>query len=122
MGTWTPEKDDLLRDMFVRQGLSRRAIAKALGLHQWSISARVKRLGIDAQQGAKGGAMSTALLPPGAHLRDYRRARRGFDVPPDLEGAYHDLLKRGLSIEDARRKLGLKRHGDGATGGDQAAQ
>lgn len=121
MGTWTPEKDDLLRDLFLRQRMSRRAIAKALGLHPWSVSARINRLGIEDQKSG-GAVVAAAPHAPGAHLRTYRRARRGFDVPPDLEGAYHDLLKRGHSIDEARKKLGLKRHGDGATGGDQAAQ
>ncbi len=42
----------------------------------------------------------------GTHLADYKRIRRGFDIPPDKEPQYTQLLISGLSREQAARKMG----------------
>lgn len=54
----------------------------------------------------------TRVFAPPSHIEKIRRARRGFDVPSHLEPAYFELLKRGVSIDEARRQLNLKKDED----------
>ena len=48
--------------------------------------------------------------PLGVHLISYNLARRGFHVPEEQEGQYFDLLREGVPIAEAVRRLGLASH------------
>jgi hypothetical protein len=41
------------------------------------------------------------------HVKAHKRLRRGFNLPKNKEQSYIDLLKSGLSIAEARARLGI---------------
>lgn len=107
MGSWGDDKDELLRRM-AGEGASLREIAAATGVSHVTAWKFAKRLGVKV----RGAAQKPAPDPPqpakvaaASHLEPYRRARRGFHVPAHLENEYFELLKAGVSIAEACRRL-----------------
>lgn len=98
---WTKERDGVLRSM-VRDDMSTRAIAKALNLHQTQVVRRIAKLGLREPQ-----VEETKTAAP--HIERYRSARRGFHVPAHLEDSYYELLKTGVPIAEACRRLGIEK-------------
>lgn len=111
---WSGAKDRKLLSMQQRN-LSMREMGRQLNASAAAVCRRLKLLNAEK-------ALIEALefaeerTPPPSnifeqqtmHMRNLRAQRRGFDVPPELEGRYFDLLKSGKSIDQARRSLGLK--------------
>lgn len=112
---WTDEKDRKLLSMQQRN-LSMRQMGHLLGVSGAAVCRRLKLLASEqALIEALEQADKEPAPPPSSifeqqttHMRKLRAQRRGFDVPPELEGRYFDLLKSGKSIDQARRSLGLK--------------
>lgn len=84
--------------------LSTRAMARHLGLYKTQVIRRIKKLGLDEER-----AEPKVNQRPD-HIADYKRARRGFDVPAHLENQYFELIKSGLPIAEACRRLGINSH------------
>lgn len=101
---WTRERDEALRVMAASK-MSTRAIGNALGLSHVIIVRRIKALGLRSEE-----QPSSAARPN--HIADYKRARRGFHVPAHLEAEYYELLKTGVPIAEACRRLGIARQNE----------
>lgn len=111
-GFWTDEKDQSLRRM-AAEGVSTRKMAAAVGATHVTVWKRMARLGIRAagsgseHDNASAPAQVTAA-PVADHIESYNRARRGFHVPHHLQSQYFDLLKAGVPIAEACRRLDIK--------------
>lgn len=99
---WTRERDDALRAM-VAAKMSVRSIGKAMGFSHVLIIRRIKALGLRSEIGA---THSVEAVRPN-HVAQYKAARRGFVVPEELERDYYELLKTGVPIAEACRRLGI---------------
>lgn len=120
---WNDERDSKLRALHA-QGLTGRKIGDELGVSNVSVARRIKALGLAphlkrppvSNRPAKGvkdaepPEAAPAVMECGAHVRPYKRARRGFEVPEHLEDRYFDLLKTGLPIAEVCRLLGIKKN------------
>ena len=99
---WTKDRDDALRIMLAAK-MTTRAIGEAMGLTQSMVARRIKatglRTGLDS--------LPAERVKPD-HIADYKKARRGFVVPEHLEHQYYELLKTGVPIVEARRRLGIE--------------
>jgi IS30 family transposase len=98
---WTKDLDDALRAMLTA-GMTTRAIGEALGMTQSTVTRRINATRMRANTG------QVVAAPIGSHLTRYKEARRGFSVPKHLELDYYELLKTGLPIVEARRRLGIE--------------
>ena len=118
---WNDERDRQLRELHA-QGLTGRKIGTQLGVSNVSVARRIKALGLEPHIKVSPPVSKVAPVkgievaePPeaasavkgGAHVRDYKRARRGFEVPESLEDRYFELLKAGVPIAEACRQLGI---------------
>lgn len=98
-------------DAAIKGGLaekkSARQVARELGL---PIASVIRRIAFLRNRGLlKPEPMADHRSPQ--HIMNYRDARRGFHVPPHLENSYIQLIVGGMSIADARRKLGIHDNG-----------
>lgn len=87
-----------------------RDIAERFDVSEGYVRSMASRAGVRKGRG-KPTVAPTELLkanPPGQHLVEYKRAHRGFYMPPALEPAYTDLLLTGLSRHAAAVQFGLK--------------
>lgn len=116
---WNDERDAQLRELHA-QGLTGRKIGERLGVSHVSVGNRIRALGMELngtvpasiKHGTRASAKEATQQPTpefkgGAHVGAYKRARRGFEVPKDLETRYFDLLKSGVPIAEACRRLGI---------------
>ncbi|NNV22034.1 AsnC family protein [Ochrobactrum pseudogrignonense] len=99
---WTAELDRELRSL-VRKNTPTRTIANLLGVHRIQVIRRIKKLELTADNAGE----KVFEAPP--HIQSYKTSRRGFYVPPHQEAAYYDLLKSGVSIDEARKRLRIKK-------------
>lgn len=99
---WTEDLDRELRSL-VRKKTPQRTIANLLGLHRIQVIRRIKKLGLAADDGCE-----KSFEPP-LHIKNYKKFHRGFHVPEHQESAYYELLKSGVSIDEARRRLKIKK-------------
>jgi hypothetical protein len=99
---WTRERDGILRDLAAKE-LSARQIATKMGLSNVLVSKRIKKLGLREVTEPK-------APPQPSHIINYKRARRGFHVPGHLENQYFDLIRSGVSIAEACRRLEINVH------------
>lgn len=100
---WTADLDRLIR-VKIQAGIPKAKIAKEIGIHRCQLLRRIKVLGITEDN-----LFDPVLSETPSHLKDYKRARRGFYVPTDVEPAYYNLLKQGVPIEEARKILKIKK-------------
>ena len=108
---WTEAKDATLIRMW-RQNAPLRDIAAMVGVSHIAVRRRAARLQLPLRQ--RVGKAVTAIskiedgrfMPP-AHVEAHKKARRGFEVPRQLEAQYIELLKTGIPISEVRQKLGL---------------
>lgn len=121
---WNDDRDrELLR--LHAEGLSCRKIGSHFGVSHVSVSIRMKVLGIEphagrpqpVNRGARDRSAESLEAPKASrapssddHVRSYKRSRRGFEVPAHLEGRYFELLKSGLPIAEACRRLGITKN------------
>ncbi|THK33991.1 hypothetical protein EHS39_32970 [Ensifer sp. MPMI2T] len=119
---WNDERDRKLRELHA-QGLTGRKIGDQLGVSNVSVARRIKVLGLEPHirlpppvskvapvkgvEDAEPREAAPAAMKGGAHVRPYKRARRGFEVPAHLEDRYFELLKGGVPIAEACRQLGI---------------
>jgi len=93
------------------KGVETRSLAERFGVQENYIRKLASRNRVRKGQSADGAPAlpnETRRAPVrNGHLKAYKRARRGFDVPPQLEPAYTQLLISGLSRRAAAEKLGL---------------
>ncbi|CCF19102.1 protein of unknown function [Pseudorhizobium banfieldiae] len=101
---WDRESDKALLAM-VKSGMSHRSIAKEMGINHPQVSRRLAKL---REQEAEKSATNQLVI--GKHLPSYKAARRGFHVPAHLEPQYFELLKSGVPIAEACRRLGINKH------------
>lgn len=104
---WTKERDAELVELHL-SGMHGKEIAESMGIHRMAVSRRLRVLRKD---GLLTPPPSQAPAPRAVpeHIRRLRRAQRGFDVPPHLEAEYIALLKGGMSIADACRRLKISK-------------
>lgn len=89
----------------LRLNVPKARIADDLGIHRVQLLRRLEKLNVSpAVLAAKPEGPA-----PTSHLQEYKRVRRGFHVPADVEPAYYDLLRQGVSIDEARRRLNIKK-------------
>ena len=93
------------------KGVETRSLAERFGVQENYIRKLASRNRVRKGQCAEnvsGSAEEARDVPVrNGHLRAYKRARRGFEVPQPLESAYTQLLIRGLSRRAAAAELGL---------------
>lgn len=102
---WTPDRDATLKTMS-QAGFSPRQIGAAVKIGYVTVIKRLKELGAYSSPSER---RPQEVDTPLDHRQVHARVRRGFHVPPQLHAQYVDLLKSGISIEDARQRLGLER-------------
>lgn len=105
---WTSERDHALR-VLLAADKSVRAIGREMGLDHALISRRIKALGLSREKCKAELEARDARVSRGRedHIARYKNARRGIVVPPHLEGDYYELLKSGVPIAEAYRRLGM---------------
>ena len=91
-------------------GVETRSLAERFGVQDHYIRKLASRHGV--KKGRYSGEMpqSPERSKPqvrNAHIAPYKKARRGFSVPPHLEAEYTKLLIGGLSRVAAAHELGL---------------
>ena len=110
---WTPEMDkELLR---VSKFLKGKALGDHFGLSRPYCTNRLRKLrgpskGVKNVTANKKGNPSPRVNADEAvkaNIRAVEDKRRGFSVPADRMTQYINLLKTGLPIADARKRLGL---------------
>jgi hypothetical protein len=87
------------------RGSTTREIEDVIGLSHVTISKRIKSLGLPTR-GRPVNREGGAYAPP-PHLAAHMRAKRGFHVPAHLESKYFELIKSGVPIADACRRLNI---------------
>ncbi|MCO5730135.1 hypothetical protein NFC69_01060 [Rhizobium sp. SSA_523] len=80
-------------------------MAAAIGASHVTTWKRVRRLGIRISAAGASDEESRVPAPIGSHVEGYKLARRGFYVPAHLESQYFELLKAGVPIAEACRRL-----------------
>lgn len=100
---WTPEKDALLLKMKADK-LSLREMGAELGINYSTVRYRLRYL---SKQPAPRTTTPEVEAPRPTHIDRYNAARRGFTVPPHLEAEYFGLLKKGVPIVEACKRLGI---------------
>jgi transposase-like protein len=119
---WT-EKHDRIVIEGIRDGLAMSAIARKIGCAKNLVQRNAKRLGLtpanpsirkldDAENSRK---RKPKLPEDPPHLASYKAARRGVVIPRNLEQSYYDLLKKGVSISDALRTIGITPNKEGTS-------
>lgn len=114
---WTPEMDAKLLEMRDARW-SLRAMGHKLGCSHHAVARRLERLGTPLQKSLRSHGKPTVepVSPPAeptflrqrqAQVRQIKGHRRGAVLPPELEQPYTDLLKQGLSIHEALKRLGI---------------
>jgi hypothetical protein len=91
-------------------GVETRSLAERFGVQENYIRKLASRNGVRKGQCADSPAPRPKSRPVpirNHHIAAYKKARRGFDVPSELEPAYTQLLIGGLSRHAAARHLGL---------------
>lgn len=97
-------------------GLTIRQVAESMRIGASSVQRRLQQLGVKAahakdDHSSMWGKPSRPKLKPiknPPHISAFKAKRRGFIVPDELEPEYYELLKQGLSIAEAKRRLGIK--------------
>jgi len=108
---WTEAKDATLIRMW-RQNAPLRDIAAEIGVSHIAVRARASRLQLPRKERPRkadtpGSRIEDGRFVPPAHIEAHKKARRGFEVPRQLEAQYIELLKTGIPISEVRQKLGL---------------
>jgi len=104
---WTTERDaELVR--FHLSGMQGKEIAKSMGVHRMAVSRRLRVLR-EAGLLTSPASLAPAQRAVPEHIRRLRLAQRGFDVPPHLEDEYIALIRGGVSIADACRRLNISK-------------
>lgn len=99
---WTESMDAFLKKR-LQAGATRTSITEEMGLHRCQVLRRIKHLGITPENLAE----RESTQPQ--HIIDFKRKRRGFHVPEHKELEYYDLLKKGVSIDEACKRLKIKK-------------
>ncbi len=105
--SWDSERDAELIELH-HSGMQGKEIAEIMSINRMAVSRRLRVLREDGRlTPPPSRAPARGTVPE--HIRRHRRAQRGFDVPPHLEAEYIALLKSGMSIADACRRLKINR-------------
>lgn len=111
---WTTQLDQLLTSLR-KNGMTTRDIAKRIGVSQGAVQGRftallgVKRRRKRADPSTPTEEQPSLLEQQSRHLQNIRAKQRGFTIPAELERDYIDLLKQGLPIAEALKRLGVSR-------------
>lgn len=107
-GFWTEDIIATVRQCN-RDGLSARETADLIGCSQPAVSKKLKSLGLNPpSSGMRSDEVKVSKIikdPP--HVQAYKAARRGAVIPPDREVEYYELLKKGVSIAEAKARIGI---------------
>lgn len=104
---WTKEREAELVELHL-SGMQGKEIADSMGIHRKAVSRRLRVLR-EAGLLTSPTSQAPAQRAVPEHIRRLKRAQRGFDVPPDLEDEYIALIKGGVSIADACRRLNISK-------------
>lgn len=110
--TWTAEMDQRLKQLN-DQAMPMPKIAKELGVSYFAVNRRLAELevmpALAKRQHTNVRVAKPKVFCTGASERisEIKAAQRGFKVPREKEPEYFELLKSGLSIAEARKRLGL---------------
>ena len=105
-----PDKEKLLKDYAAGRptdDIADRFDVDEIYIRKLASRYRVRR-GQAAPIPAPAGQLHAPRRPD--HRSAFKRARRGFDLPAELEPQYIRLLVAGLSRQQAARKLGVSTH------------
>lgn len=108
---WTNQIDEMIRSSLAA-GQPTRAVASMLGCSHTAVANRAKKLGItisthSAARMTPEPKPTERQSPSREAIVNAQRVRRGFDLPKEMEPEYLELLKSGVPIAEARRRLGL---------------
>jgi len=95
-----------------QQNAPLRDIAAKVGVSHIAVRRRAARLQLPARERVGKADAAVTRIEEGrfnrpAHLEAHKKARRGFEVPREMEAEYIRLLKTGIPISEVRQKLGL---------------